>query len=54
MAHAARDRRWHVAVDDVQIALTAIPIDPELERHPDLAEEIRALLGDADDWLLIS
>jgi hypothetical protein len=35
-------------------AFALVANDPELVTHPDLAEEIRALLGEADDWLFIS
>jgi ATP-dependent DNA helicase RecG len=35
-------------------AFALVKADPELERHPELAEEIRELLGDAEDWLFIS
>jgi ATP-dependent DNA helicase RecG len=28
--------------------------DPELREHPELAEEVRALLGDAVEWLFVS
>jgi len=35
-------------------AFALVKADPELERHPGLAEEIRELLGDSEDWLFIS
>lgn len=35
-------------------AFALVANDPELVTHPELAEEIRALLGEADDWLFIS
>ncbi len=35
-------------------AFALVASDPDLDGHPDLAEEIRALLGESVDWLLIS
>lgn len=35
-------------------AFALVKADPELERHPELAEELRELLGDSEDWLFIS
>jgi ATP-dependent DNA helicase RecG len=35
-------------------AFALVAGDPELAGHPELAEELQALLGDADDWLFIS
>jgi ATP-dependent DNA helicase RecG len=35
-------------------AFTMVAHDPHLAQHPDVLEEVKALLGDADEWLLIS
>jgi hypothetical protein len=35
-------------------AFALVATDPELTRHSDLAEEVRELLGDSEDWLFIS
>ncbi|MGH8871893.1 MAG: ATP-dependent DNA helicase RecG [Acidimicrobiia bacterium] len=35
-------------------AFTIVDHDPDLSRHPDLAEEVRALLGDSVEWLFKS
>lgn len=35
-------------------AFQLVAEDPDLSRHPELAEEIRALLGDAVEWLFVS
>jgi ATP-dependent DNA helicase RecG len=35
-------------------AFTLVDHDPDLSRHPELAEEIRALLGDSVEWLFKS
>ncbi len=32
-------------------ALALVQQDPKLFEHPDLAEEVRLLLGDDDEWL---
>jgi len=35
-------------------AFQLVAHDPELREHPELAEEVRALLGDAAEWLFVS
>jgi ATP-dependent DNA helicase RecG len=35
-------------------AFTMVAHDPDLAEHPDVLDEVKALLGDADEWLLIS
>jgi ATP-dependent DNA helicase RecG len=32
-------------------ALALVQQDPKLDAHPDLAEEVRLLLGEDDEWL---
>jgi ATP-dependent DNA helicase RecG len=48
-------------VDDEKILIKArrdafdlIKRDPDLEDHPELAEEIRAMLGERAEWLFLS
>jgi hypothetical protein len=31
--------------------LALVQQDPKLDAHPDLAEEVRLLLGEDDEWL---
>jgi ATP-dependent DNA helicase RecG len=35
-------------------AFQLVANDPELREHPEMAEEVRALLGDAVEWLFVS
>jgi hypothetical protein len=35
-------------------AFTMVDHDPDLGRHPELADEVRAMLGDAVEWLFKS
>lgn len=35
-------------------AFALVESDPRLERHPELAAEVRALLGDVVEWLFVS
>ncbi len=35
-------------------AFALVAEDPELSAHPEIAREVRALLGDAVEWLFIS
>ena len=35
-------------------AFALVDDDPHLERHPDLAEEVRSMLGDSVEWLFVS
>jgi hypothetical protein len=35
-------------------AFDLIERDPDLEDHPELAEEIRAMLGERAEWLFLS
>jgi ATP-dependent DNA helicase RecG len=55
------DLRLADILRDVETLVTArreafalVATDPELTRHSDLAEEVRELLGDSEDWLFIS
>jgi ATP-dependent DNA helicase RecG len=52
LADVLRDTDELVAARREAFALVAG--DPDLVGYPDLAEEIRALLGEAADWLFIS
>jgi len=52
LADILRDAETLVAARREAFALVAA--DPELTRHEDLAEEVRELLGDSEDWLFIS
>ncbi|OFW67404.1 MAG: ATP-dependent DNA helicase RecG [Actinobacteria bacterium RBG_16_68_21] len=52
MADILRDTEVLVAARREAFALVAA--DPDLTGHPELAEEIRALLGEDADWLFIS
>lgn len=52
LADILRDAETLVTARREAFALVAT--DPELTRHPDLAEEVRELLGDSEDWLFIS
>jgi ATP-dependent DNA helicase RecG len=35
-------------------AFALVDVDPELDDHPDLAEEVRVMLGEAVEWLFVS
>ena len=52
VADILRDAETLVAARREAFAL--VKGDPDLKGHSDLAEEIRELLGDSEDWLLIS
>lgn len=52
LADVLRDHDALVTARTEAFALVAA--DPELTGHPDLADEVRALIGGADEWLLIS
>ncbi len=54
LASLRRDREWVGRARDVAFEL--VDADPLLEQHPDLADEVRVLLGDDDtaDFLLKS
>jgi ATP-dependent DNA helicase RecG len=47
-----RDRKWLYAAR--RDGFSIVDNDPDLERHPDLAEEIRAIMGDKVEWLFVS
>ena len=47
-----RDRKWLYAAR--RDGFSIVDTDPDLERHPDLAEEIRAIMGDKVEWLFVS
>lgn len=55
------DLRLANILDDFETLVSArregfdlVAHDPDLDKHPDLLEEVKALLGDAAEWLLIS
>lgn len=52
MADILRDT--DVLIEARREAFALVSADPELADHPGLAEEIRALLGEAAEWLFIS
>jgi ATP-dependent DNA helicase RecG len=57
----AKDLRLANIIKDIDVLIAArkdafalVDSDPDLSGHPDLAEELAALLGDSADWLFIS
>jgi ATP-dependent DNA helicase RecG len=52
IANIIRDFEMLVAARGDAFAL--VDSDPDLSAHPDLAEEVVAMLGDRADWLFIS
>ncbi|MBT8216491.1 MAG: ATP-dependent DNA helicase RecG [Acidimicrobiia bacterium] len=47
-------RDTQLLIDARREAFALVAEDPELTDHPDLAQEVRALLGDAVAWLFVS
>ena len=41
-------------IDARREAFALVADDPELDRHPEIATEVRALLGDSVEWLFVS
>ncbi len=47
-------RDFEVLVEARKEAFALVEADPELRHHPELADEVRALLGEAVEWLFVS